>query len=91
MQLLTRYDQEERRVADLVALYDYDEFSLSQKIGIERIPHTDYLNVTFKSENPELSAYVVNTLGIKFKEFYTLLTSTRTKESLMKLDSLAFM
>jgi len=90
MQLLTRYDLEERRVADLVALYDYDEFSLSKKIGIERIPHTDYLNVTFKSESPELSAYVVNTIGIKFKEFYTLLTSTRTKESLMKLDSLAF-
>jgi Mrp family chromosome partitioning ATPase/uncharacterized protein involved in exopolysaccharide biosynthesis len=90
MQLLTRYDLDEKRVSDLLALYKYDEFSISKKLIVERIPHTDYLNVTYSSEKPELSAYIVNTVGVKFKEFYTLLTTTRTKESLTKLDSLAY-
>jgi len=89
MELLTTYDPEEKKVWDLIALYGYGEFGLSKKLSIERVPHTDYLNVSFSSEKPELSAYIVNTIGVKFKEFYTSLTSSRTKESLTKLDSLA--
>jgi succinoglycan biosynthesis transport protein ExoP len=89
MQLLTTYEPEEKKVWDLIGIYGYGEFALTKKLTVERIPHTDYLNVAFSSENPELSAYVVNIVGVKFKEFYTMLTSTRTQESLTKLDSLA--
>ena len=89
MQLLTTYEPDEKKVWDLIGLYGYGEYALTKKLTVERIPHTDYLNVSFSSENPELSAYVVNITGVKFKEFYTMLTSTRTKESLTKLDSLA--
>jgi Mrp family chromosome partitioning ATPase/uncharacterized protein involved in exopolysaccharide biosynthesis len=89
MTLLTTYDPDEKRVFDLIALYGYGEFNLSKKLSIERVPHTDYLDVTYSSEKPELSAYVVNEIGVKFKEFYTTLTTSRTKESLSKLDSLA--
>ncbi len=88
MQLLITYDPDEKKVWELIGLYGYGEFSLTKKLNVERVPHTDYLNVSFGSEKPELSAYVVNTIGIKFKEFYTLLTTTRTQESLTKLDSL---
>ena len=89
MSLLTTYDPEEKRVWDLLSLYEYDEFSISKKLTIERIPHTDFLSVSYSSEKPELSAFVVNTIGVKFKEFYNFLTTTRAKESLTKLDSLS--
>ncbi|HVM89344.1 MAG TPA: Wzz/FepE/Etk N-terminal domain-containing protein [Puia sp.] len=89
MQLLSNYEPEEKKVSDLIALYKYDEYTLSKKLSIERLPHTDYINVSFVSENPELSAFIVNDIGLKFKEFYTYLTTTRTTESLNKLDSLA--
>jgi succinoglycan biosynthesis transport protein ExoP len=89
MQVLMTYEPEEKKVWDLIGLYGYGEYALSKKLTVERIPHTDYLNVSFSSEKPELSAYVANIVGVKFKEFYTMLTSTRTKESLTKLDSLA--
>ena len=59
-----------------------------KKLTVERVPKTDYINVSFSSENPELSAYVANKIGVKFKEFFSSLTSTNTKESLYKLDSL---
>ena len=86
--LLNTYDPEEKKVWDLVNLYEYDPFNLSKKLTVERLKSSDFLNIVFVSENPELSAYVVNTIGIKFKEFYNSLTSTRTKESLTKIESL---
>lgn len=88
LKLLTTYDPQDKMVWDLLVLYDYDEPSILKKLTVERVPKTDYINASFSSENPELSAYVSNKIGVKFKEFYTALTSINTKESLFKLDSL---
>ncbi|MBS1600326.1 MAG: hypothetical protein JST75_19010 [Bacteroidetes bacterium] len=88
LKLLTTYNPDEKRVWDLMNLYGYDEFSVLKQLTVERIPKTDYINVSFSSKSPELSAYVSNVIGIKFKEFYNSLTSTTTKQSLYKLDSL---
>jgi polysaccharide biosynthesis transport protein len=75
-------------VSDLIDLYGYDEEKILKKLAVASVPKTDYLNVSFSSENPELSAYVSNKIGVKFKEFFNSLSSTSTKESLYKLDSL---
>ncbi|MEO6960409.1 MAG: Wzz/FepE/Etk N-terminal domain-containing protein [Puia sp.] len=88
LKLLTTYDPQEKMVWDLLNLYDYDEASILKKLTVERVPKTDYINVSFSSENPELSAYVSNKIGVKFKEFFNSLTSINTRESLFKLDSL---
>ena len=73
---------------DLLLLYEYDDYNLMKKLSIERIKNSDFLLVEFTSENPELSAFVVNTIGVKFQEFYISLTSRRTRESLTAIDSL---
>ncbi len=88
LQLLTTYDPLQKKIWDLLRLYEYDEASIAADLLVERVPKTDYLKVSYSSENPELSAYVVNAIGVKFKEFYTSLTSTYTKQSLSMLDSL---
>jgi uncharacterized protein involved in exopolysaccharide biosynthesis len=88
LKLLSTYDPQDKMVWDLLTLYGYDEDAILKKLTVERVPKTDYLNVSFSSENPELSAYVSNKIGVKFKEFFNSLTSTNTKESLYKLDSL---
>jgi uncharacterized protein involved in exopolysaccharide biosynthesis/Mrp family chromosome partitioning ATPase len=88
LKLLTTYDPQDKMVWNLLNTYDYDEGSILKKLTVERVPKTDYINVSFSSENPELSAYISNKIGVKFKEFYNSLTSTNTKESLYKLDSL---
>jgi polysaccharide biosynthesis transport protein len=88
LDLLSTYDPEQKKVWDLLNLYDYNEASILKKLVIERVPKTDYLNIVFSSENPQLSAYVVNAIGVKFREFYNSVTATNTKESLNKLDSL---
>ncbi len=88
LKLLSTYDPQDKMVWDLLNLYGYDEESILKKLAVDRVPKTDYLNISFSSENPELSAYVANKIGVKFKEFFSSLTSTNTKESLYKLDSL---
>ena len=87
LELLNTYEPEEKKVWDLINLYQYEPFEVSKKLTVERLKSSDFLNISFISENPELCAFVVNTLGIKFKEFYNSLTTTRTKE-LTKIDSL---
>ena len=88
LKLLSTYDPEDKMVWDLLNLYDYDQVNILKKLLVERVINTDYINVSFSSENPELSAYVANKIGVKFKEFFSSLSSTNTKESLFKLDSL---
>jgi len=88
LKLLSTYDPQDKMVWDLLNLYGYDEDNILKKLAVERVPKTDYINISFSSENPELSAYVANKIGVKFKEFFNSLTSTNTKESLYKLDSL---
>jgi succinoglycan biosynthesis transport protein ExoP len=88
LSLLSTYDPQDKMVWNILNLYDYGQEYLLKKLAVERVTNTDYINVSFSSENPELSAYVSNKIGVKFKEFFSSLSSTNTKESLYKLDSL---
>jgi polysaccharide biosynthesis transport protein len=89
LDLLANHIPEEKKVADLLNLYRYDQESLITNMMTERAMGTDYLNIWFKSENPELSAFVVNNAGVEFERFFSKIYSTRTTESVGKLDSLA--
>ncbi|MFT3936425.1 MAG: Wzz/FepE/Etk N-terminal domain-containing protein [Chitinophagaceae bacterium] len=88
-EILKAYDQEENKVYQLILLYQYDNESLLDQLNIDRVSGTDYLNILFKSENPEMSAYVVNTIGREFISFFNSINNTRTVESTGKLDTLA--
>lgn len=88
MQLLANHVPEEKNVNNLLALYGYDQNSLMNDMLVERAMGTDYLNIWFKSENPELSAFVVNNAGEEFDRFFSRIYATRTTESVGKLDSL---
>lgn len=88
MNLLNPYDPEEKKVFDLLALYGYRGEDLYTGLRFERVDRSDFINIFFSSENPELSAYVVNTIGEQFIRFFNNLYGTRDIESAQKLDSL---
>ncbi|HYF33166.1 MAG TPA: Wzz/FepE/Etk N-terminal domain-containing protein [Chitinophagaceae bacterium] len=88
MELLNNYVEEERHVINLLGMYRYNQESLVQDMLVERATGTDYLNIWFKSEHPELSAFVVNNAGEEFSRFFSRIYATRTTESVVKLDSL---
>ena len=89
LNLLKAYDPEELKVYELIKLYNYDNETILKTLTVDRIPGTDFLNILFRSENPELSAFVVNTIGIEFFRFFNSINTVRTVQSVTKLDSLA--
>ncbi len=88
LQLLSTTDPEQKKLIKFLELYDYDYATLKKQLDIDRIPRTDYLSITFKSEDPYLSAYVVNKIGEEFLRFYNSLNSTLTSESIEKISNI---
>jgi succinoglycan biosynthesis transport protein ExoP len=88
LDLLNPFDPEERKVFDLIGLYKYDGWSLSGGLSFSRVERSDFINIYFRSENPELSAFVVNTIGEQFIRFFNSIYGVRSQESTAKLDSL---
>jgi polysaccharide biosynthesis transport protein len=88
-EILKAYDPEENKVYQLIILYQYENESILDQLSVDRVEGTDYLNIVYKSENPEMSAFVVNTIGKEFISFFNSINNTRTEESASKLDTLA--
>ncbi|HEX8331497.1 MAG TPA: hypothetical protein VF622_02675, partial [Segetibacter sp.] len=79
--LLSSTDKTEQKVADYLKLYNYDYDEFKKVLNIRRVDRTDYLEIIYQSENPQLSAYVVNTLGVEFLNYYKNLNRLRNTES----------
>ena len=88
MSLLTSYLPDEKKLLELLDLYKYDYRSLSKNLAPYRLQHTDYIEIDYESENPELSAYVVNQTFQEFIRYYKTIRSERSSESIDTLRSL---
>jgi succinoglycan biosynthesis transport protein ExoP len=88
MELISPFDPEEKKVYDLMYLYGYAPEYMKSSLTIFRAQLTDYLVILCRSENPELSAFVANTIGQQFIRFFNSIYGIRTQESTAKLDSL---
>ena len=88
MELLRAYDPEEQKVYELIKLYQYDNETINGYLDVGQITGTDFLNILYRSQNPELSAFVVNTIGKEFFRFFTSINEDRSGQSVSKLDSL---
>lgn len=73
---------------DLVESMGYNEENLSDKMEVKHVENSDYINIEYVSENPDLSAYVVNTLASVFITNFSANLSTNQNASIMLLDSL---
>src|SRR5437763_11760078 len=69
MTMLTSYKPDEKKLLELLNLYEYDYKSLIKKLTIYQLQHTDFLQIDFTSENPELSAFVVNNIYDQFLRY----------------------
>jgi Mrp family chromosome partitioning ATPase/uncharacterized protein involved in exopolysaccharide biosynthesis len=85
---LNSYNPEERRLLELLDMYGYDYKDLTSNLNVFRLQRTDYVQIEFQSGNPELSAYVVNTLYEQFLRYYRTVRSNRSIESIDTLKSL---
>ena len=76
------------KLYDMLGSMGYDEAGISKKLTIYRPDNSDFVNIEFISENPLLSAYVVNELASEFIRNYTQDVYSNQNNSLALLDSL---
>lgn len=88
LQMLDSYSAEELGIIELLKVFNYDYKSINKKLYVYRVQNTDYIQLEFQSENPDLSAFVVNTLCTEFLRHYGYSTNLRAMEGINTLKSL---
>ncbi|MGC4233791.1 MAG: Wzz/FepE/Etk N-terminal domain-containing protein [Niabella sp.] len=76
------------KLYDILSNAGYDEESILKKLVVARNGESDFIKLEYKSSNPYLSAYVVNTLANNFIVYYTGLSVAGQKQSLDILDTI---
>ena len=72
---------------DYLKLMGYDDQSLTNRIFFYRNGESDFINVEFTSDNPDLSAFVVNTFVTEFIDYHRKTSDTKQDNTLALLDS----
>lgn len=85
---LNLYNREENELNDLLKSYGYDSESLNSKLNIFRSGDSDFILVQFESENPNLSAFVVNALSEEFVSYYGVLIKNNQLRTTNFLENL---
>lgn len=88
MDLLSSFDPYEVELMNFLGAYGYSYDDIFSSLQIYREGFTDYVTVSFVSENPELSAYVVNTLCEEYFRHSDSLRFERASESVKNLAKL---
>jgi Mrp family chromosome partitioning ATPase/uncharacterized protein involved in exopolysaccharide biosynthesis len=88
MSLLSTFKPDEKQLLEFLALYEYDFKTLGNKLSVTRLQRTDYIQIEYSSENPELSAFIVNNLYTQFIRYYKSIRSTISMESIDTLRSI---
>ncbi len=88
MSVLTSFKPDERRLLEYLELYHYDYNSLIQDIPVYRVQRTDYVEIDCITENPDLSAFIVNNIFPEFLRYYKGVRSVKSTESIDTLRSL---
>ena len=89
LQLLSSYDREEIRLIEFLRSNGYSSFWLKESgLGIRRVGNTDFITINYTSENPRLSAFVVNKVCEEFIRYNKSITTNLAEESVQFLANL---
>ena len=88
MEELSLFDKDQSALNKLMVSKKYDYESLTKKLNTYRLQTSDYIYLDFESENPMLSAVVLNTLSKEFINYYTSIVNQKKEKTVIYLDSL---
>ena len=74
--LISVADNGDIKLFDILKSMGYDDKKLLEKLDVYRNGESDFIKVTFLSENPKLSVFVVNNLATDFINYYTKLITS---------------
>ncbi|PST83382.1 lipopolysaccharide biosynthesis protein [Pedobacter yulinensis] len=87
-QSLNLTNPEQKNLDDLLHSMQYHESDLRNKLSIFRLGSSDFIYIQYESENPQLSAYVINTLADEFLAYYSALLRENHNRSVAYLEDL---
>jgi succinoglycan biosynthesis transport protein ExoP len=82
-------NKEEKVLYDLLKWAGYDYESLLENLKVQRVASTDFISVEYTSEDPYLSALVVNTLSQEVIRYYKTIKTDRSFASVEFFEKLA--
>lgn len=85
---LNTFEEEDNKLLTVLYSYRYDFGTLMENLDIGRQGTSDFINVEYISENPLLSAYLVNTLCTEFIRFNRSNKVGKSSESIELLESI---
>lgn len=86
--MLATTDERQRQVSRYIDLYEYDIATLAKNLEVARFQRSDYINVVYSSENPNLSAFVANETGNQYMRLSTKSSGSLIGASVTTLDSI---
>ncbi len=85
---LSTTDPEYPLIRKFLDAYGYGYTNLTERMLIERVPNTDYVQVDFRSSDPNLAAFAANTFCQEFIRYQKSLKTERGGESVDFLKQL---
>lgn len=76
------------KLYDIIGSMGYDEATLNKKLDISHKDNSDFINIKYVASNPQLSAFVVNTLATDFISNYGIDVNYNQNQNIAILDSL---
>ncbi len=67
---LNYQDKNERGLMDLIKSMGFDFDGISRNLKVKRIDNSDFISVVYESQNPDMSAFVVNELSLTLIKYY---------------------
>jgi polysaccharide biosynthesis transport protein len=80
--------EEEKRIIELIERFGYNIETLKENLEVFRYQRSDYINILYTSEYPQLSEFVVNNLITEFQRYFEISTRERSMEAKYALDSI---
>ncbi len=85
---LSVFDKDQNGLNEVIKSMGYNYEALRDKIKVNRIENSDFVDIEYESENPMLSAFVVNTLAKEFIAYYTMLAEQNGRKSVDFLNDM---
>ncbi|RYE56139.1 MAG: lipopolysaccharide biosynthesis protein, partial [Sphingobacteriales bacterium] len=85
---LNLWDRDQNGIYNVLTSVGYDSESLIKNLNIYRAGSSDFINVEYESEDPTLSALVVNTLSAEFISYYSTIVRTNKVKAANFLNTL---
>jgi succinoglycan biosynthesis transport protein ExoP len=85
---LSLWDKDQNGLRQLLTSMRYDDQSIFEKLNVYRAQNSDFINMQFSSDDPQLSAFVVNMVSSEFISYYTTLVKENQRKAVNFLADL---